>query len=338
MGKTYLGIDVGHDMLKLALVKDGSVKKTLAVPMPVNLLRDGRITSTETMGELLANSMKDNRIRAGLGAVILSGDVSFIRSTQMPRMSAEQLMYNIPYEFSDYITGELKNYLFDYAVVPGLPGAEAPAAEDGQAAGSMDLLVSAAESEAVDSFRRSLRKAGMKLAKAAPAECAFLNLIRGYEKRTGAKDQEYCIIDLGYRAIRMYMYRGPRHITTRALDVGLSSLDDIIAEAKGVDAHLAHTYLLTDFEQCQSQSFCAAAYDNISVELMRAMNFYRFSNPDSQIDRCWLCGGGAALSALRESIAATLDIEVRTADELLQGGAETADAFAFVQAVGIAMD
>ena len=340
MGKTYLGIDVGHDMLKLALVKDGSAKKTLAVPMPVNLLREGRITSTETMGELLIRSMKDNHIRAGLGAVILSGDVSFIRSTQMPRMSAEQLMYNIPYEFSDYITGELKNYLFDYAVIPELPGAAETALTeaDGQTADGMNLLISAVESEAVDSYRRSLRKAGMKLAKAAPAECAYLNLIRDYEKRTGEKDREYCILDLGYRAIRMYMFRGPRHIATRALEIGLSSLDDIIAEAKGVDTHLAHTYLLTNFEQCQSQDFCAAAYDNISVELMRALNFYRFSNPDSQIDCCWLSGGGAALHALRESIAGTLDIEIRTADELLRGGADMTDAFSFIQAIGIAMD
>ena len=64
MAKTYLGIDIGHDMLKLALVKGGVVKKTASATMPVNLLREGRITSVDTMGELLRNAMKETRILA----------------------------------------------------------------------------------------------------------------------------------------------------------------------------------------------------------------------------------------------------------------------------------
>ncbi len=337
MAKTYLGIDIGNDMLKLALVKDGNVKKTATAPMPVNLLREGRVTSTDSFGELLAATMKENKIHATKGAVSLSGDVCYLRATQMPRMNAEQLVYNIPYEFSDYISGELKNYVFDYAVIPPLPeGAAAPA--EGESDNSMPLLVSAVASEVLDDLRAALRKANLKLAKASPAECAFLPLIRDYEARGGEKDAEYCIIDLGYRAIRMYMFRGPRHVATRALDVGLSSLDGIIAEAKGVDEYLAHTYLLTNFEDCQSQDYCRGAYDNISVELMRALNFYRFSNPDSQITACWLCGGGAALVPLRESIAASLDVEIRTADALRRGGEALTDGYDFLQAIGVTMD
>ena len=40
MGKTILGIDIGYDNLKLALVKDGRVKKSATVPMPRSLLRE----------------------------------------------------------------------------------------------------------------------------------------------------------------------------------------------------------------------------------------------------------------------------------------------------------
>ena len=343
MAKTYLGIDIGHDMLKLALVKGGAVKKTATAPMPLNLLREGRVTSPDSMGELLAQLMKESHIRASQAAVILSSDISYLRTTSMPRMNAEQLAINIPYEFSDYITGELKSYLFDYAVVPDLPGEEAqqPAAEEegtenGEA--PLQLLVAAVQEDAMTELRQALRKAGMKLAKAAPAECAFLSLIREYEAKGAEKDAEYCILDLGYRSIRMYMFHGPRHITTRALEIGLSSLIDIIAENKGVDTHLAHTYLLNNFEDCQNADHCRAAYDNISVELMRALNFYRFSNPNSQINCVWLSGGGAEILPLRQTIADTLGIEIRTADQLLRGGGQLDDGFNFVQAIGITMD
>ena len=52
MAKTVLGIDVGYDSLKLALVKGRQVKKTAVVPMPNSLIRAGRVVSVETMGDL----------------------------------------------------------------------------------------------------------------------------------------------------------------------------------------------------------------------------------------------------------------------------------------------
>ena len=346
MAKTYLGIDIGHDILKLALVKGGVVKKTASASMPVNLLREGRVTSPDSMGALIVQTMKEAHIRATRAAIILSGDISYLRTTTMPRMNAEQLAFNIPYEFSDYITGELKSYLFDFAVIPDLPADDAggsapadnPTEDDAAKQQSLQLLVSAVSGEAMTDLRQTLRKAGMKLEKAAPAECAYISVIRDYEARTGEHDREYCILDLGYRAIRMYMFHGPRHVTTRVLEVGLGSLNEIIAENKGVDTHLAHTYLLSNFEDCQNADFCRAAYDNISVELMRALNFYRFSNPNSQVNCVWLSGGGAEILPLRQTIADTLGIEVRTADELLRSGAELTDGFNYVQAIGITLD
>lgn len=345
MAKTYLGIDIGHDLLKLALVKGGVVKKTASASMPVNLLREGRVTSPDSMGALIAQTMKETHIRANQAAIILSGDISYLRTTTMPRMSADQLAFNIPYEFSDYITGELKDYVFDYAMIPPKQGekeAQSSAGEgetDGKTGTqTLNLLVAAAPGDAMTELRNCLRKAGLNMAKAAPAECAYISLIREYEARTKEKDKEYCILDLGYRAIRMYMFHGPRHVTTRVMDIGLSSLDNIISENKGVDTHLAHTYLLNNFEDCQNADYCRAAYDNIAVELMRALNFYRFSNPDSQVDSVWLGGGGAEIEALRKSISDTLDLEIRSASELLKGGEDIADGFDFVQAIGITQD
>ena len=34
-------------------------------------------------------------------------------------MTVDQLEYNLPFEFNDYITGDRKEYVFDYAVVSG---------------------------------------------------------------------------------------------------------------------------------------------------------------------------------------------------------------------------
>ena len=115
--KTILGIDIGHDQLKLALVKNGRVVRTASAKMPENLLKEGRITSRESMTELLRLTMKENGLRAGHGAFVLPNNVVFIKNVEMPWMTVDQLEYNLPFEFNDYITGELKDYAFDYAVL-----------------------------------------------------------------------------------------------------------------------------------------------------------------------------------------------------------------------------
>ena len=336
MAKTVLGIDVGYDSLKLALVKGRQVKKTAVVPMPNSLIRAGRVVSVETMGDLLRTAMKQNGLRCDRAALALPNETVFIRNVTMPIMTEDQLKYNLPFEFRDYITDELKGYVFDYAMI-GVKQAEesSEAAEAELAGGAMELMAVAAPKSLLDESREYLHKAGMKLVKAAPTVSCFINLIR---KSGAPADTEYCILDLGYQAIRMYMFRGDRHIVTRVLEIGMSSLDRVLAEQYGVDEHLAHTYLLGNYEGCQNGENCRNAYGNITVELMRALNFYRFSNPDSRLDDIWVCGGGAMIQPLLNVLAETTDMKLHSAAELLPGTQAVEQDYALLQAIGIALE
>ena len=360
MAKSILGVDIGSDSLKLALVTGKQVKKVVAVPMPHSLVKEGRVVSIDAMSDLIRSAMRDNGLHCTEGALVLPHDVAFVRNVIIQPMSDEQLKYNLPYEFRDYITEDLKDYAFDYAVYSN--GAEPePAKKAKKKKGSeedseeepqifdtedsfeqkddmkgMELMAAAVQKSLIEDYRTLFTKAGMKLVKVAPSVCSFIPLIREIEAESG-KTGEYCILDLGYRTIRMYMFKGDRHIVTRMLENGLSTLDNAIAESYGVDAHLAHTYLLTNYENCQNQECCENAYNDIAIELMRAVNFYRFSNPDSQLSDIWLCGGGTMLEPLKKAISETMDLEVHQASELLSGGKAAKKGNVTIQAFGIAM-
>lgn len=360
MAKSILGVDIGSDSLKLALVTGKSIKKVVAVPMPHSLVKEGKVVSIDAMGDLIRSAMRDNGVRCTNGALVLSNDVAFVRNVTMPQMSGDQVKYNLPYEFRDYVAEDLKDYAFDYAVysdgasenaekklkkpkdsddVASEAGSDIFDAEAPVEAGkmeSMELMAAAVPKSMIEDSRALFRKAGLKLVKAAPSVCSFIPLIREIEEVNG-ESGEYCILDLGYRAIRMYMFKGERHIVTRMLETGLSTLDNVIAEAYSVDAHLAHTYLLTNYEDCQNKECCQNAYNDIAAELMRAVNFYRFSNPDSQLSDIWLCGGGTMLEPLKKAISETMDLDVHQASELLAGGKAAKKGNVTIQASGIAM-
>ena len=353
MAKTYLGVDIGYDSLKLALVNGKTVRKTAIVPMPKNLIREGRVVSTETMGELIRRTMKENGIRCSRAALALPNETVFIRGVTMPLMTIDQLNYNLPFEFRDYITDELKDYFYDYAVVsinepqpeekPVPAEGEAPQVpavqESGESSGAtMDLMAVAAPKSLLEESKQLLHRAGLKLVKAAPTVCAYQQLIRAKAAKGEEIQQEYCILDLGFQSIRMYMFKGDQHVVTRVLEIGMNSLDNVIAEAYSVDVHLAHTYLLSNYEDCQSKDYCINAYGTITVELMRALNFYRFSNPDSHLEDIWICGGGACIRPLQQSIAETLDLKIHTASELLPSSQTVERDYALLQAIGITLD
>ena len=339
--------------------------------MPENLFREGRITSPDTMAEVLREALKKNHIRVQDAAMVLSDDPLYLRILNMPPMTEEQLALNLPYEFNDYITGELKDYVFDYAVLSlprealpaetskkgkglkgkgkqeEMPDSQEPEARETQETqdangegekdfgGAMELLAVAAPEDMILTAREIIHKAGMRLVRAAPVECAFMALIRSSEYGRTPKPLEYCFLDLGYQTIRMYMFRGVHHMATRALDFGLSILDDVVAEHFSVDVHVAHTYFLNNFEDCQNQEYCQRAYNNIVVELTRALNFFRFSNPDSRLSRMWVFGGGAVVEPLREAVKQGLDMKVHSITDMMPYAKDVDQIYTYATAVGI---
>ena len=337
MAKSCLGIDIGKDQLKLVLMKGETIQKAVSVQMPEGLLKEGRIVSVETTGELIRKTMKENKIRCKEAAVVVSSGVCFLRNVTMPEMTADQLVYNLPYEFRDYITDELKKYAFDYSwgSAEELPKAKKPKkqpkkkkgeekpdekAEDSEERrGEMELLAAAAPLEAIDDLRLMARKAGLKLTFAAPEVSACENLLHYKLKEESDKDKEYGILDLGSTSSRLLIFKGDRHQVTRIIERGMELVEELLADSLHIDIHLAHTWLLTNHEDCVNSEICQDAFSQISVELMRALNFYQFSNPDSRLEDIYICGGGASIESMRESLKENLDVTIHDASELMDG-------------------
>ncbi len=353
--KTILGIDIGYDQLKIALVSNGTVVNTGLAQMPENLLKEGRFTSPEMMASLIQETMKKSGIKATHAAVILPDEHVYVKTVDMPMMSDEQLTYNLPFEFNDYITGEVKDYLFDYAVLEkeetgaddafngmgGMGGMDETGEtdeEEGFDEDALHLMAVGIEKVIVEDIQGMLRKAGLRMAKTAPTLCSFISLIRAQRESLMQIADEYGILDIGYHSITMYMYKGDQHIATRDFEFGLSSLDDIVADKYGIDRHLAHTYVLSNFENCLAADECVTFYDNIAVELMRAINFYQFSNQGSSLTDIWICGGGAVNESLINMIGETLDADLHPAYVLLPNGANDPQLNSFVQAIGITLE
>lgn len=217
MAKKILGIDIGHDTLKLVLYDGRSVVKTAFVPVPNQLMREGRVVSPESMAELIRDTIKANKMSCNNAALVLPNEVGYVRNIVMPVMTEDQLKMNLPYEFRDYITDELKDYIFDYAMIStpdeimeaekaaesSEAASETPSegfsgefSESAEAAPTMELMAVAVYASYVEEMTDMLRKAGLKLVKLVPAVSCYISLIRTLKKEYRPENDEYGILDL----------------------------------------------------------------------------------------------------------------------------------------------
>ena len=70
----------------------------------------------DAMADFLRQTAKSNGIPLTHAALVLPSTEVFTRELVMPAMTEQQLLYNLPYEFRDYLTEEKNKYFFDYSM------------------------------------------------------------------------------------------------------------------------------------------------------------------------------------------------------------------------------
>lgn len=209
--------DIGECMVKAACLTGGKLKKVMAKELPDNMVSGGEIVSMDAMADFIKEMAKENGISRGAAAVILPGTLVFTRNVTVPAMTDGQLLYNLPFEFKDYLTQEKNKYYFDYAVQDTVKDEEGNVKE-------LQLFVCATLKSTVEEYRAMLRRAGFNLKVAMPEECAYAALTEDYMQRTNAPaGSDYCFVDLGHNGIRMHILQDGDFTTKRSVDLGLGN-------------------------------------------------------------------------------------------------------------------
>lgn len=332
MSNTMLGLDIGSSSMKLALISGHTIRDLAVEPLPENLVRDGHVLSTDALAGVLKEAMKSHGFKAKNCALVLPPDMALARRLSVPYMTVDQLLVNLPYEFHDYIQKEKDLFFYDYAVV----GEEMDEDEDGDGK-KLDLMAAAVRKDIIATYREVLGKAGLKLRIALPDCFTYRNLIRVYEKTHQEHPSEYGFVDLGHNAIRLHIYHGPAYETTRVIDYGGASLDALIADRLDVDLHVAANYKQTNYDNAHELDDCKDLYSRIAVELMRAVNFYGFNNPDSDLQDLYFSGGLSEISALMGVIRETLGLSLHEISELIPNASDFSIANFCPASVGVTL-
>ncbi len=304
MRNRMVGFDIGEREVKMVYTAGGKIKKAVSVPLPDNLVENGIIKSMDAMADFLRLSARENGIPRIGAAVILPEELVFCRNAQLPVMTTNQLVYNLPYEFKDYLSMEKEKYFYDYAVY-GMT--------DGEEGKTMELFACAVLKSTIADYRAMFRRAGFKLKAAIPEEWAYVSALRAADKT----QETYCLADLGHSQSRVHILAGGRAASRRAIDMGLAHVEKQIADDFLVDVHMARAYKLSNHSGALHADSCARLYERLGVEILKTVNFYNYNNRELAVQSVFLCGGGAAVEPLREAIGRVTNLNVYTLGQLL---------------------
>jgi len=323
MGKIRLGFDIGSSSLKIAVFRSGG-PQIEEVRLPENLVDGtGTVSLPHAFAQFLKKTRKELSLPRSQAALVLPPSQSICRLLTMPRMTTDQLMLNLPYEFSDFIQGAADQYHCDYAVCAVPEGEDEPQ--------GVPMMAAVAAKDTLVEYARMFRQAGLKLRIILPQEMALVQFCQA----RGGETEEFCFVDLGHQYTRITVVCRDRVQATKQIALGGRNLDTVIANELGVDAFLANTYKMTNFRDALSLPAVAEVCDRIAVEIMKVINFYQFTYRSSTLKGVYLVGGGSAMPVLRRSIGDTVGLPLLDPAELFPEAGEAAAAGVF--AAGAAM-
>ncbi len=308
MAKNYIGIEIGNGIA--TMYQGGNKGKILISRLPENLVDGSEIISPEFLSQFLKNMKKEGRFRGKGCALILPEFSTYFRSLEMPPISEKQLRLNLPYEFRDFVGNESINYNYDYAVEGYVTD------EDGKVT-AVSLLAAAASKITIKEYEDLLYRAGFRLKVALPREMALLNLVRKAIEREAYGDRVSVIIDLGFANTRVYILQGGDLRAAKTIEMGCRDVDSVIADHYNIDVYLAASYRETDHEGILESDICRAVYNRISLEVMKAINFYKYENQQSEFEDCFICGDCSDTEVFVDNMLAYVRLDKANLDVIL---------------------
>lgn len=318
MPRTRLGFDIGNSSVKIAAVFRGRLRM-YEIRLPDNMIRDGEIVMPNAFSAFLKKERKRLKLPKGECALVLPARQVICRTITMPGMTREQLMLNLPYEFSDFIEGDPDRFFCDYAMCREDPPEAEETGKTEEREEQMTMMAAVTAKETIAGYLRMFSGAGLKLKMLLPPEMALIHLIRNYRRLVAGSPQEYCFINLGQNSTSITVIKNDRVQAARQIEFGCGRIDMAIADQLNVDPFLANSYKYTNYQDVMNSPECMEIYQSITVEILKVINFYQFNYRDNQLAGVYLTGGGASITQLRERIQDMVGLPVLPLEELLPG-------------------
>lgn len=304
-----VGLDIGSRTIKAAELTETKQGMRLEnfgmIDIAPGLIEDGVIKDPETVADAIRQLMKDQDIREQNVAISIGGYSVIIKKIIVDTMSEEQLEEIINVEAEQYVPFDID----DVYVASQILG------ESPNNANKMDVLLVAEKKNLVNDYVELVRIPGLNPCIIDVEAFALQNI---FETNYGTFDESVALIDIGASKTTLTILKGNTWIFTRHVSVGCGQIDEKVASLLDCDYVEAEKIK----KQGESESISTGNLREIvstvaadwSLEIQQALDFFRSENPEDNIKRIFLSGGGAHTKEFYNLLSQDVSAAVETID------------------------
>ena len=309
--KTLAGLDIGSSSIKIVLLKETGKGYRLVNmgtrPLPQEVIVDGAIMDTGVISETIKDMMREMKIKVKDVAVSVSGHSVIIKKIKVQEMTEEELEKNIQFEAEQYVPFDASEVNMDFVIIGTVEGE-----------GKMEVLLVVVKKDVINDITTVVSEAGLNPVVVDVDAFALQNM---YETNYVMNPEDVvALVNVGASTTNINIIRDGVSIFTRDVSVGGNQYTESIQ--KQLQVSFDEAELLKKGESVGGKGpddvgpIMGVISDNLGQEIQRSLDFFNSSNPDIQISRVSLCGGGAKVDSVIKSVEQRLGIQVEIINPL----------------------
>lgn len=319
MGRTVVGLDIGHTGVRAVGISAGSTPTITAVgsaPVAPGAVNEGEVLDPGSVGDALKQAWS----KTGLGKDVVlgvSGRHVIVRQMELPWLEDKAFRKALPYRVAGQLPVPVEDVILDYVML----GDAGP--KDG--ARTVSLLLVAAMRQPVLRAVQAVERAGLHPVRVDLSGLAMLRVAGRAGLAPGVAEAR---IDIGAEVTTVVVQVDgvPRFVRMLAGEGGLKlsralveRLSVTLTEAEALKRRLGTS--IPGSEPTSDDRAARVVVDRVTDSTLTAirssLDYYLGNAPDVEgLGRVVLTGGGALLPGLDQRLGAQLDIPVVLADPL----------------------
>ncbi len=300
--RTSIGLDIGSGFVKVVEVDhSGAQPEVTRVAMRALLpdaIVEGEIMDYGLVSETVRGLFEQLGSKNAEVVTAIGGHDVIIKKIQMDRMKESDAREVIRWEAEQHVPFDIKSVELDFQILNPH--------DDGM---QMEVLLVAAKRELVDNKVGLLQDAGINPVIIDVDAFALHNaFLHNYPE---AQEGIIALVNVGHETTNVNILESGIPILTRDIPFGSRRIREDLQRERGLTAEQAEDVVQARETVDDLERFVDASADEIAVGIERASAFLMTREDGETLGKIYLCGGGARVPGMVESLGRRMNVETR---------------------------
>jgi type IV pilus assembly protein PilM len=346
-----VGLDIEAGSIAAAEVQVNGSERLVASavePLAAGAFHEGEVADAELLADSLKSMFATHKLPKEVRLGVANQRV-VVRTVRLPAIEdPKELDAAVRFQAQEQIPMPLDQAVLEHQVVGGV------AAEEGSTP-QIDVVVVAARRDMVSSFLEPIRRAGLQPVGVDLSAFGMIRALAGIEQPATGEPAErpseavlYCNVG---DVTNLAVARGRACLFTRVSHVGLETISERVAAARGLSAEhaaqwLAHVGLEQPLEAIEGDPETVAearraleeGVTALADELRLSLDYYGAQEGAVPVGRIVFCGAGSAFAGLVQRMEAVLGLPISVSRPSALSGFDESSAARLTLPFGLALE